>query len=59
MARLNLYEDKESGSEYVVIINSKEYEEELNSDTSLILRDSINLLGDLTSWPADRFLVQE
>ncbi len=57
MAKLNLYED-EDGSESVAIITSSEFETEAK-DYGLKLIYTVELDGDFTSWPTDRFLTQD
>ena len=63
MNKLVLYESPDdSNVEYVAIVTDDEYGKELEKDmdgSGYMVTTSIDLLGNLDSWPTNRLLIQE
>ena len=55
MVRLNLYKD--NTGEYLAIVDSMEFENDLNDD-GISLVYSVILEGDFTGWPTNRLFKQ-
>ncbi len=58
MAELRLYTEV-GGGEYVIIVTTEGKEEVVELVEDDHLEASVELDGDFTSWPTDRFLRQE